>query len=384
MENAAIVAENEIKLDLVESEDLSSEDLLIREEEDDVSSEELALIEKEDSTLDDTASDLSAFLDDSVRLYLKEIGAYPLLTPEEEIAIARRVDLGRAAGALLKDLPDDGTVSTEDLTDLGYIHEDFSILIGKNRNELQDYISDGKNAEEKMLNSNLRLVVSIARKYTGRGMVILDLIQEGNLGLMRALDKFDYRKGFKFSTYATWWIKQGISRAIADQARTIRVPVHMVESINKFIRVSRALVQELGRDPLPSEIAEALGVSKQKVEEMTKLVQDTVSLDTPLGEEEDTTLGDMVHDDKAVDPSDEAAYTLLKEQLDDALAHLTDREERVVRLRFGLDDGQAKTLEEIGQEFGVTRERIRQIEVKAIHKLQRKSSKVKLEDWMRA
>ncbi|HCJ57764.1 RNA polymerase sigma factor RpoD [Lutispora sp.] len=273
-------------------------------------------------------------IDDPVRMYLKEIGKVPLLSPDEEIELAKRMKEGDAE------------------------------------------------AKKKLTEANLRLVVSIAKRYVGRGMLFLDLIQEGNLGLIKAVEKFDYVKGFKFSTYATWWIRQAITRAIADQARTIRIPVHMVETINKLIRVSRQLLQELGRDPLPEEIAQEMGLSEDKVREIMKIAQEPVSLETPIGEEEDSHLGDFIPDDDVPAPAEAAAFTLLKEQLMEVLDTLTPREEKVLRLRFGLDDGRARTLEEVGKEFNVTRERIRQIEAKALRKLRHPSRSKKLKDYL--
>ncbi|HOM02817.1 MAG TPA: RNA polymerase sigma factor RpoD [Acetivibrio sp.] len=273
-------------------------------------------------------------IDDPVRMYLKEIGKVPLLTAEEEIELAHRMEQGDAE------------------------------------------------AKRRLAEANLRLVVSIAKRYVGRGMLFLDLIQEGNLGLIKAVEKFDYRKGFKFSTYATWWIRQAITRAIADQARTIRIPVHMVETINKLIRVSRQLLQELGREPHPEEIAKEMNMPVEKVREIMKISQEPVSLETPIGEEEDSHLGDFIPDDDAPAPSEAAAFTLLKEQLIDVLDTLTPREEKVLRLRFGLDDGRARTLEEVGKEFNVTRERIRQIEAKALRKLRHPSRSKKLKDYL--
>lgn len=273
-------------------------------------------------------------IDDPVRMYLKEIGKVPLLTAEEEISLAQRMERGEEA------------------------------------------------AKQRLAEANLRLVVSIAKRYVGRGMLFLDLIQEGNLGLIKAVEKFDHRKGFKFSTYATWWIRQAITRAIADQARTIRIPVHMVETINKLIRVSRQLIQELGRDPSPEEIAEELDMPVDKVREILKISQEPVSLETPIGEEEDSHLGDFIQDDNVPVPAEAAAFTLLKEQLVDVLDTLTDREQKVLRLRFGLDDGRARTLEEVGKEFNVTRERIRQIEAKALRKLRHPSRSRKLKDYL--
>lgn len=273
-------------------------------------------------------------IEDPVRMYLKEIGKVSLLSADEEIELAKRMERGDEA------------------------------------------------AKKRLAEANLRLVVSIAKRYVGRGMLFLDLIQEGNLGLIKAVEKFDYRKGYKFSTYATWWIRQAITRAIADQARTIRIPVHMVETINKLIRVSRQLLQELGREPTPAEIGKEMGFSEEKVREIQKIAQDPVSLETPIGEEEDSHLGDFIEDDNAPAPSEAASYALLKEQLMEVLNTLTEREEKVLRLRFGLDDGRARTLEEVGKEFNVTRERIRQIEAKALRKLRHPSRSKKLKDYL--
>ena len=273
-------------------------------------------------------------IDDPVRMYLKEIGKVPLLTAEEEIEIAKRLETG------------------------------------------------DEEAKKKLSEANLRLVVSIAKRYVGRGMLFLDLIQEGNLGLIKAVEKFDYRKGFKFSTYATWWIRQAITRAIADQARTIRIPVHMVETINKLIRVSRQLLQQYGREPTPEEIAKEMGISESKVREIIKIAQEPVSLETPIGEEEDSHLGDFIPDDDAPAPAEAASFALMKEQLLDVLDTLTPREEKVLRLRFGLDDGRQRTLEEVGKEFNVTRELIRQIEAKALRKLRHPSRSKKLKDYL--
>ena len=273
-------------------------------------------------------------VDDPVKMYLKEIGKVPLLSAEEEIELAKRMEAGDEA------------------------------------------------AKKKLAEANLRLVVSIAKRYVGRGMLFLDLIQEGNLGLIKAVEKFDYRKGYKFSTYATWWIRQAITRAIADQARTIRIPVHMVETINKLIRVSRQLLQELGREPLPEEIAEEMDIPVERVREILKISQEPVSLETPIGEEEDSHLGDFIQDENVPVPAEAAAFTLLKEQLVEVLGTLTEREQKVLRLRFGLDDGRARTLEEVGKEFNVTRERIRQIEAKALRKLRHQSRSRKLRDYL--
>jgi RNA polymerase primary sigma factor len=296
-----------------------------------------ALAEHEEITDIDT-EDLSVpegiNIDDPVRMYLKEIGKIPLLSAEEEIELAKGIE------------------------------------------------NNDEEAKRKLAEANLRLVVSIAKRYVGRGMLFLDLIQEGNLGLIKAVEKFDHRKGFKFSTYATWWIRQAITRAIADQARTIRIPVHMVETINKLIRVSRQLLQELGREPLPEEIAEEMGISEDKVRDILKIAQEPVSLETPIGEEEDSHLGDFIPDDDAPAPAEAAAFTMLREQLVDVLDTLTPREEKVLRLRFGLDDGRVRTLEEVGKVFNVTRERIRQIEAKALRKLRHPSRSKKLKDYL--
>jgi RNA polymerase primary sigma factor len=300
----------------------------------DINVEELEEIEADDEPLEDVDLSDSVSVNDPVRLYLKEIGKVPLLSAEEEMDLAQRMEAG------------------------------------------------DEEAKKKLAEANLRLVVSIAKRYVGRGMSFLDLIQEGNLGLIKAVEKFDYRKGFKFSTYATWWIRQAITRAIADQARTIRIPVHMVETINKLIRVSRQLLQEYGREPTPAEIGAEMGFSEEKVREIQKIAQDPVSLETPIGEEEDSHLGDFIPDDDAPAPAEAASYALLKEQLIEVLSTLTEREEKVLRLRFGLDDGRARTLEEVGKEFNVTRERIRQIEAKALRKLRHPSRSKKLKDYL--
>ena len=295
-------------------------------------------IVKDDTPMEIEEIDLSLpkgiSIDDPVRMYLKEIGKIPLLKPHEEVELARRMHEG---------------------------------------DEL---------AKQRLVEANLRLVVSIAKRYVGRGMLFLDLIQEGNLGLIKAVEKFDYVQGFKFSTYATWWIRQAITRAIADQARTIRIPVHMVETINKLIRVSRQLLQELGRDPKPEEIAKEMDMTEDKVREIMKIAQDPVSLETPIGEEEDSHLGDFIPDDDAPAPAEAAAYSLLKEQIEDVLGSLNEREQKVLKLRFGLEDGRARTLEEVGKEFDVTRERIRQIEAKALRKLRHPSRSKKLRDYL--
>ena len=295
-------------------------------------------LEDKDETDADVDIDLSVpegvALDDPVRMYLKEIGRVPLLTAEEEVDLARRMEAG------------------------------------------------DESARHRLEEANLRLVVSIAKRYVGRGMMFLDLIQEGNLGLLKAVEKFDYSKGYKFSTYATWWIRQAITRAIADQARTIRIPVHMVETINKLVRISRQLLQELGRDPRPEEIAKEMGISVARVHEIMKIAQEPVSLETPIGEEEDSHLGDFIEDEAAPAPAEAASFMLLREQLEEVLETLTDREKNVLRLRFGLEDGRSRTLEEVGQSFGVTRERIRQIEAKALRKLRHPSRSKVLRDFL--
>ncbi len=311
-------------------------DILRITEEDDVDDEEIILTEEDEVDVENI--DLSVpdgiSIEDPVRMYLKEIGKVPLLSAEEEIELAKKMEMG------------------------------------------------DEDSKKRLAEANLRLVVSIAKRYVGRGMLFLDLIQEGNLGLIKAVEKFDYRKGYKFSTYATWWIRQAITRAIADQARTIRIPVHMVETINKLIRVSRQLLQELGREPTPEEIAEEMNMPVDRVREILKISQEPVSLETPIGEEEDSHLGDFIQDDNVPVPADAAAFTLLKEQLVEVLGTLTEREQKVLRLRFGLDDGRARTLEEVGKEFNVTRERIRQIEAKALRKLRHPSRSRKLKDYL--
>ena len=316
--------------------DQNNVDVLRITEEDDIDDEEIILSEEDEVDVENI--DLSVpdgvSIEDPVRMYLKEIGKVPLLSAEEEIDLAKRMELG------------------------------------------------DQEAKKRLAEANLRLVVSIAKRYVGRGMLFLDLIQEGNLGLIKAVEKFDYRKGYKFSTYATWWIRQAITRAIADQARTIRIPVHMVETINKLIRVSRQLLQELGREPSPEEIAEEMNMPVERVREILKISQEPVSLETPIGEEEDSHLGDFIQDDNVPVPADAAAFTLLKEQLVEVLGTLTEREQKVLRLRFGLDDGRARTLEEVGREFNVTRERIRQIEAKALRKLRHPSRSRKLKDYL--
>ena len=311
-------------------------------------------------------------VEDPVRMYLKEIGKVPLLSADEEIELAQNME--------------DGAVATEKINVLkGRIDgasEEEKAEIKEEIKTLQRDVDKGADAKKRLAEANLRLVVSIAKRYVGRGMLFLDLIQEGNLGLIKAVEKFDYRKGYKFSTYATWWIRQAITRAIADQARTIRIPVHMVETINKLIRVQRQLLQELGREPYPEEIAEKMGLPVERVREIQKISQEPVSLETPIGEEEDSHLGDFIQDDNVPVPAEAAAFTLLKEQLVEVLGTLTEREQKVLCLRFGLEDGRARTLEEVGKEFDVTRERIRQIEAKALRKLRHPSRSRKLKDYL--
>ena len=319
----------------------------------------------EEEIVDPNALVDSFAIDDPVRMYLKEIGKVDLLTPEQEVDLAQTMAAGNEAKSQLEELENMGEAVPSEV-----------------REELDKLIKAGKKAEQQLAEANLRLVVSIAKRYVGRGMLFLDLIQEGNLGLIKAVEKFDYTKGFKFSTYATWWIRQAITRAIADQARTIRIPVHMVETINKLIRVSRQLLQEKGREPTPEEIAKEMGISENKVREIIKIAQEPVSLETPIGEEEDSHLGDFIPDDDAPAPAEAASFALMKEQLLEVLDTLTPREERVLRLRFGLDDGHQRTLEEVGRVFNVTRERIRQIEAKALRKLRHPSRSKKLKDYI--
>lgn len=308
----------------------------------------------------------SVKVEDPVRMYLRDIGKIPLLTLEEETELAIQVVNGRDAKARLDEIEadDQNTVSVEEYESLLAVTE------------------LAEQAKEKLVNANLRLVVSIAKRYLGRGLHLLDLIQEGNMGLIKAVDKFDHQKGFKFSTYATWWIRQAITRAVADQARTIRIPVHMVETINKLVRVQRQLVQELSREPSPQEVADRMDITVEKVQQIQKIAQEPISLESPVGEEEDSNLGDFISDPHALDPYEYTAKMKLREELDDVLATLTDREERVLRLRFGLVDGRQRTLEEVGREFNVTRERIRQIEAKALRKLKHPSRSRKLKDFM--
>ena len=333
----------------------------------DVDDEDEIEVEKIDLSVPDGVS-----IEDPVRMYLKEIGKVPLLSAEEEIELAKNMEAGAVAKEKIAILKSREENATEE--ELAEIKEEIK--------NLQKDLDAGDEAKKRLAEANLRLVVSIAKRYVGRGMLFLDLIQEGNLGLIKAVEKFDYRKGYKFSTYATWWIRQAITRAIADQARTIRIPVHMVETINKLIRVSRQLLQELGREPSPEEIAEEMNMPVERVREILKISQEPVSLETPIGEEEDSHLGDFIQEDNVPVPADAAAFTLLKEQLEEVLGTLTEREQKVLTLRFGLEDGRARTLEEVGKEFNVTRERIRQIEAKALRKLRHPSRSRKLKDYL--
>lgn len=347
----------------------SDEDILPDAAEDEPADGEIADVEEEE--LVDPNSLVSNFsIDDPVRMYLKEIGKVPLLSPDEEIVLAQAMSAGNDAKKQLQD--------TEKRRKAG---EEVQMTVPEAA-ALRKLVYQGETAKQKLAEANLRLVVSIAKRYVGRGMLFLDLIQEGNLGLIKAVEKFDYTKGYKFSTYATWWIRQAITRAIADQARTIRIPVHMVETINKVIRVSRQLLQELGHDPSPAEISKEMNMPVEKVREILKIAQEPVSLETPIGEEEDSHLGDFIPDEGASEPSEAASFTLLKEQLMDVLSTLTPREEKVLKLRFGIEDGRTRTLEEVGKEFNVTRERIRQIEAKALRKLRHPSRSKKLKDFL--
>ena len=342
----------ELDEDEVLDDDLSDEDL----DEEDSIAEEISQLEKT------FANASHAKINDPVKMYLKEIGQIPLLDPKEEPIIARQIQEGEEAKEAMK---------SPDLSD-------------EEKKKLAKVIADGEQAKQTLISSNLRLVVSIAKKYVGRGMLFLDLIQEGNCGLIKAVEKFDYTKGFKFSTYATWWIRQSITRAIADQARTIRIPVHMVETINKLTRIQRQLVQDLGRDPMPEEIAEKMeNISAEKVREIQKIALDPVSLETPIGEEDDSHLGDFIEDKDTLSPDDYTNNQLLKDEINAVLQGLTEREEKVLRLRFGLLDGRTRTLEEVGKEFNVTRERIRQIEAKALRKLKNPNRCKRLRDFVK-
>ena len=346
--------------------EVGSEDFLadLPDEDGEPAMDEIAEIEEEELVDPNTLVD-SFNIDDPVRMYLKEIGKVPLLTADQEVELATVMSAGREAEARVAQAEAAGSAIPE-----------------AEMAELKKQIKAGEKAKQQLAEANLRLVVSIAKRYVGRGMLFLDLIQEGNLGLIKAVEKFDYTKGYKFSTYATWWIRQAITRAIADQARTIRIPVHMVETINKVIRVSRQLLQELGHDPSPEEISAEMNMPVDKVREILKIAQEPVSLETPIGEEEDSHLGDFIPDEAASEPSEAASFTLLKEQLVDVLSTLTPREEKVLKLRFGIEDGRTRTLEEVGKEFNVTRERIRQIEAKALRKLRHPSRSKKLKDFL--
>ncbi len=359
---------------IIEILEQSNVDILRITEGDEVDDEEIILTEEDEVDVENI--DLSVpdgiSIEDPVRMYLKEIGKVPLLSAEEEIELAQKMEAGAVAREKIAVL--EKRIGTVDEKEEAEIKEEIRLL--------EEDLEAGDEAKKRLAEANLRLVVSIAKRYVGRGMLFLDLIQEGNLGLIKAVEKFDYRKGYKFSTYATWWIRQAITRAIADQARTIRIPVHMVETINKLIRVSRQLLQELGREPTPEEIAEEMSLPVERVREILKISQEPVSLETPIGEEEDSHLGDFIQDDNVPVPADAAAFTLLKEQLVEVLGTLTEREQKVLRLRFGLDDGRARTLEEVGKEFNVTRERIRQIEAKALRKLRHPSRSRKLKDYL--
>ena len=343
------------------SNDDDVDDDIILDEEDEVE------VEKIDLSVPEGVS-----VEDPVRMYLKEIGKVPLLSADEEIELAQNMEDGAVAIEKINVLK--GRLDGASGEEKAEIKEEIKTL--------QRDVDKGADAKKRLAEANLRLVVSIAKRYVGRGMLFLDLIQEGNLGLIKAVEKFDYKKGYKFSTYATWWIRQAITRAIADQARTIRIPVHMVETINKLIRVSRQLLQELGREPSPEEIAKEMSMPVDRVREILKISQEPVSLETPIGEEEDSHLGDFIKDDNVPVPADAAAFTLLKEQLEEVLGTLTEREQKVLTLRFGLEDGRARTLEEVGKEFNVTRERIRQIEAKALRKLRHPSRSRKLKDYL--
>ena len=353
---------DESLIEFIDGDELDENDLT----DDDLSDEDLDeenSIAEEISQLEKTFANAShAKINDPVKMYLKEIGQIPLLDPKEEPIIARQIQEGEQAKEDMKNL---------DLSD-------------EEKKKLAKIIADGEEAKQTLISSNLRLVVSIAKKYVGRGMLFLDLIQEGNCGLIKAVEKFDYTKGFKFSTYATWWIRQSITRAIADQARTIRIPVHMVETINKLTRIQRQLVQDLGRDPLPEEIAEKMeNISAEKVREIQKIALDPVSLETPIGEEDDSHLGDFIEDKDTLSPDDYTNNQLLKDEINAVLQGLTEREEKVLRLRFGLLDGRTRTLEEVGKEFNVTRERIRQIEAKALRKLKNPNRCKRLRDFVK-
>ncbi len=352
-----------LRIDTIEDDDIPEEELSL---------EDAADLELDMENLENSLGD-GVSIEDPVRMYLKEIGRVPLLSADEEITLAKKMEAGIEAEEEKKELEKKLEKETA---------ESKRKKLFKKLEEKDAVIEEGKAAAQDLSKANLRLVVSIAKRYVGRGMLFLDLIQEGNLGLIKAVEKFDYRKGYKFSTYATWWIRQAITRAIADQARTIRIPVHMVETINKIIRINRQLLQELGREPSPAEIAERMDIPEEKVREILKISQEPVSLETPIGEEEDSHLGDFIQDDNVPVPAEAAAFTMLREQLDEILDTLTERERKVLTLRFGLLDGRARTLEEVGKEFSVTRERIRQIEAKALRKLRHPSRSKRIKDYL--
>lgn len=375
-------------LDELIDEDEMDDDLLEGDDFDNINSEidmehQKAKLKQYQNGREESSEATQARLNDGVKMYLKEIGRVPLLKAKDELEIAQRIDNGEMARKVLDNEP----LTQEETDKLSALFngvdftkpvEDINV-----RRRLASYEADGGNAKQELIAANLRLVVSIAKKYVGRGMLFLDLIQEGNMGLVKAVEKFDYTKGFKFSTYATWWIRQAITRAIADQARTIRIPVHMVETINKLTRIQRSLVQKLGRDPSPAEIAaEMEGITPEKVVEIQRIALEPVSLETPVGEEDDSHLGDFIEDKEAMSPEQYANTQLLRSEINEVLSGLTEREEKVLRLRFGLDDGRTRTLEEVGREFNVTRERIRQIEAKALRKLKHPSRSKRLRDFV--
>ena len=414
------ILDNEVEADT----SLDVDSIIAEVENAENNSDDMGISEEEEESAEENPADLKAamdeLLDDPVKNYLKQIGQIPLLSAEQEVELSRRIHAGAEAAHILQadrqkygapeyikknsarfsfeedensrsyteDLDEEGNEkSSEDAEEKAAEEEAMEAvengpLTEEKRQELLKTRRDGLNARRSLSEANLRLVVSIAKKHVGHNLAFLDLIQEGNIGLIKAAEKFDCDRGFRFSTYATWWIRQAITRAIADQARTIRIPVHMVETINKQIRVSRMLLQEYGREPTPEEIAEKMGISEERVMEIQKIAQDPVSLETPIGEEDDSHLGDFIEDDNATAPSDVAAFTMLKEQLIGVLDTLTPREEKVLRLRYGIDDGRPRTLEEVGKEFNVTRERIRQIEAKALRKLRHPSRSKKLKDFL--
>ena len=380
------IDKNGIVISLPEGiDDSPSDDELMDEEESNEADKDL--------NIDMDAVADSVNIEDPVRMYLKEIGKVPLLTADEEIDLAKRMEAGnwaeelfRKTGAKTPDAiaktPDDAAWDEAKLTELGFKGEALDVLKDKTNRELKGMIASGKEAKNRLAEANLRLVVSIAKRYVGRGMLFLDLIQEGNLGLIKAVEKFDYRKGFKFSTYATWWIRQAITRAIADQARTIRVPVHMVETVNRLNRIRRQLTVDLGRDPTDEELAKAMDMPLARLHEIINETMEATSLDTPIGEEDDSSVGDFVADTSSMSPSEAATYMMMQQRIEEVLGTLTEREQQVLRMRFGLNGGEAHTLEEVGEVFGVTRERIRQIEAKALRKLRHPSRGKKLRDFI--